>query len=83
MHLLVFKTTTPIVVIPVGETSAHCHAKPSSRTVFHLTALALKRKVSCLSTMKVQVVPKSVYLLQEPDLDADEEYGLIDNMIVI
>ena len=31
----------------------------------------------------MQVVPKSVYLLQEPDIDADEEYGLIDNMIVI
>lgn len=31
----------------------------------------------------MQVVPKSVYPLQEPDIEADEEYGLIDNMIVI
>ena len=32
---------------------------------------------------KAQVIPTSVYLLQEPDIDADDEYGLIDNMIVI
>ena len=35
------------------------------------------------SSSKVQVIPKSVYLLVEPDLDADEEYGLVDNMIVL
>lgn len=26
----------------------------------------------------MQVIPKSVYFLQEPDIDADEEYGLMD-----
>ena len=34
------------------------------------------------STRKVQVIPKSVFLLQEPDLHADE-YGLVDNMIIL
>ena len=26
----------------------------------------------------MEVIPKSVYLLQEPGIDADEEYGLMD-----
>lgn len=44
---------------------------------------SLRFKKKAKQSTKVQVVPKSVYLLQEPDIDADEEYSLIDNMIVI
>ena len=43
-------------------------------------SLRFKKKKARQST---KVAPKSVYLLQGPDIDADEEYGVIDNMIVI
>lgn len=37
---------------------------------------SLRFKKKAKQSTKVQVVPKSVYLLQEPDIDADEEYSL-------
>ena len=57
--------------------------KSQTKRLNSVPSHSLRFKKKAKQSTKVQVVPRSVYLLQEPDIDADEEYGLIDNMIVI
>ena len=45
-------------------------------------SLRFKKKAAKTPSAKVQQVPKSVYLLRVPEAKADEEYVLIDNMII-
>ena len=60
------------------------HGRETSKRANPVPAhsLRFKKKAAKATSAKAQV-PKSVYLLRLPEANANEEYGLVDNMIIM